>query len=275
MLKWISFLQRCGKRVPSVIVCQLNVANFCSGRRRCFQLGCRICWRLQRNTWRYHDVWYHKTMVSICHYCLCCCYQSRSAFLLFFFNLSKKKKGCPVEEGHLTFPASVCGSFAVNSSFRTFDYIERELPKVPTHLPILVLGNHRDMGHHRTVMEDTVRYFLEELSRYRKLFPVRIRYDVHIGSGTWNQRWRCLCAKRTKALGKSLSIQFPVCFKWLSRPEGSGEIKYAESSMMNGFGLKYIHRFFNLPFLTLQVGNCSFSLVWWYDYLRSSQHFGE
>ncbi len=23
--------------------------------------------------------------------------------------------------------------------------------------------------------------------------------------------------------------------------------------MMNGFGLKYIHRFFNLPFLTLQV----------------------
>ena len=41
------------------------------------------------------------------------------------------------------------------------------------------------------------------------------------------------------------------------RPEGSGEIRYAEASMMNGFGLKYIYRFFNLPFLTLQVSSAS------------------
>lgn len=37
------------------------------------------------------------------------------------------------------------------------------------------------------------------------------------------------------------------------RPLGSSYIHYAESSMKNGFGLKYLHRFFNIPFLQLQV----------------------
>ncbi|XP_051981624.1 rab-like protein 6 isoform X3 [Xyrauchen texanus] len=38
----------------------------------------------------------------------------------------------------------------------------------------------------------------------------------------------------------------------LNRPLGSSYIHYAESSMKNGFGLKYLHRFFNIPFLQLQ-----------------------
>ena len=44
---------------------------------------------------------------------------------------------------------------------------------------------------------------------------------------------------------------------WFYRPEGSGQVRYAESSMRNGFGLKYLHMFFNLPFLQLQVGQPS------------------
>lgn len=32
----------------------------------------------------------------------------------------------------------------------------------------------------------------------------------------------------------------------------SGEIRYAESSMRYGFGLKLVHKFFNLPYLALQ-----------------------
>lgn len=49
--------------------------------------------------------------------------------------------------------------------YRTFAYIQRELPLVPNHIPILVLANHRDMGHHRTVTEDQVKYFIEGLER--------------------------------------------------------------------------------------------------------------
>ncbi|XP_060927425.1 rab-like protein 6 isoform X2 [Limanda limanda] len=82
----------------------------------------------------------------------------------------------------------------------TFNYIERELPKVPTHVPVCVLGNHRDMGEHRVILPDDIR-------------------DLIAG---------------------------------LNRPMGSSYIHYAESSMKNGFGLKYLHRFFNIPFLQLQ-----------------------
>lgn len=89
--------------------------------------------------------------------------------------------------------------FDVTKSW-TFEYVQRELPKVPSHIPVLVLANHVDMGHHRAVTEDQVRTFIEELGRN----------------------------------------------------DGSGQIRYAEASMRNGFGLKFLHKFFNLPFLHLQ-----------------------
>lgn len=82
----------------------------------------------------------------------------------------------------------------------SFEYVEKELVKIPAHIPVLVLGNHCDMAHHRTVTADRVTYFIE-------------------------------------------SVQ---------RPEGSAQIRYAESSMSNGFGLKLLHKFFCLPFLQLQ-----------------------
>ncbi|XP_077572094.1 rab-like protein 6 isoform X1 [Stigmatopora nigra] len=82
----------------------------------------------------------------------------------------------------------------------TFNYILRELPKVPTHVPVCVLGNHRDMGEHRVILPDDIRELIAGLNR----------------------------------------------------PTGSSYIHYAESSMKNGFGLKYLHRFFNIPFLQLQ-----------------------
>ncbi|XP_048857083.1 rab-like protein 6 isoform X2 [Brienomyrus brachyistius] len=82
----------------------------------------------------------------------------------------------------------------------TYNYILRELPKVPNHVPVCVLGNHRDMGEHRVILPQDIRGFIASLSR----------------------------------------------------PLGSSYIHYAESSMQNGFGLKYLHRFFNIPFLQLQ-----------------------
>ncbi|XP_051892964.1 rab-like protein 6 isoform X2 [Pristis pectinata] len=82
----------------------------------------------------------------------------------------------------------------------TFSYIMKELPKVPDHIPVCVLGNHRDMGEHRVILPDDVKEFIQSINRLPR----------------------------------------------------SSYIRYAESSMRNGFGLKYLHKFFNIPFLQLQ-----------------------
>ncbi|XP_052873017.1 rab-like protein 6 [Anopheles cruzii] len=50
----------------------------------------------------------------------------------------------------------------------TFDYVCRELPKVPTDIPVLLLGNHCDMGHHRVISADQVHGFVETAGRERR-----------------------------------------------------------------------------------------------------------
>lgn len=81
----------------------------------------------------------------------------------------------------------------------TFEYVQRELPRIPGHIPVIILANHRDMGHHRAVSEEQVLGFVETLGR-----------------------------------------------------EPGGQVRYSECSMRNGFGLKFLYKFFNLPFLQLQ-----------------------
>ena len=44
-----------------------------------------------------------------------------------------------------------------------------------------------------------------------------------------------------------------VIFVSYNRPEGAADIRYAESCMKNGFGLRYLHKFLSIPFLQLQV----------------------
>src|SRR5699024_2905055 len=45
----------------------------------------------------------------------------------------------------------------------TFEYVQRELKRAPPHLPILILANHRDMGHHRVVTADQVQGAIDSL----------------------------------------------------------------------------------------------------------------
>lgn len=50
--------------------------------------------------------------------------------------------------------------------FRTLDYVYNEILKIPGNIPVLVLGNHCDMNHHRSVNGDEVIYYLKTLERY-------------------------------------------------------------------------------------------------------------
>lgn len=82
----------------------------------------------------------------------------------------------------------------------TWEYVQREVRQVPGTIPILILANHRDMGHHRVVSADQVQSFIDSLANECRV----------------------------------------------------GQIRHAEASMRNGFGLRYLYKFFNLPYLHLQ-----------------------
>jgi GTPase SAR1 family protein len=44
----------------------------------------------------------------------------------------------------------------------TFEYVQKELPKISTEIPVLILANHCDMNHHRTVSNGQVQALIEE-----------------------------------------------------------------------------------------------------------------
>ncbi|XP_073990567.1 rab-like protein 6 isoform X5 [Rhodnius prolixus] len=48
----------------------------------------------------------------------------------------------------------------------TFDYVQKEMERIPEQIPVVVVGNHCDMSHHRTVNQDTVTYFIETVQRF-------------------------------------------------------------------------------------------------------------
>ncbi|KAJ8734089.1 hypothetical protein PYW07_014640 [Mythimna separata] len=81
----------------------------------------------------------------------------------------------------------------------TFDYVVKELSQVPADIPVVVLGNHCDMQHHRQIHP----HHIEQALHHAKLIR-------------------------------------------------TAPVRYAESSMRNGFGLRLLHKFLNVPFLRLQ-----------------------
>ncbi|KAF9419266.1 hypothetical protein HW555_004193 [Spodoptera exigua] len=88
---------------------------------------------------------------------------------------------------------------SITNQFLTFDYVVKELSQVPADLPVVVLGNHCDMQHHRQVHP----HHIEQALHHAKLIR-------------------------------------------------TAPVRYAESSMRNGFGLRLLHKFLSVPFLRLQ-----------------------
>ncbi|GMT32540.1 hypothetical protein PFISCL1PPCAC_23837, partial [Pristionchus fissidentatus] len=86
----------------------------------------------------------------------------------------------------------------------TWEYVQKEAIKVPTNLPVLILANRRDMGHHRQMTDDQIAHWVDGFNR-----------DYPSPDGFTRARWTC-------------------------------------ASMRNNFGLRFVHLFFNIPFLTLQ-----------------------
>eukprot|EP00116_Pleurobrachia_bachei_P016976 sb/3477238/ len=87
------------------------------------------------------------------------------------------------------------------TKFWTYEYVQRELPKIPLDIPVIIMASHRDLEEKRSVLTEEVQQFIRELNR----------------------------------------------------PAEAAEVYYMEASMRDGFGLKYLYRFFNVPFLELQV----------------------
>nr|CDS25987.1 GTP binding protein Parf [Hymenolepis microstoma] len=109
----------------------------------------------------------------------------------------------------------------------TFEYVRRELPRVPYSVPVLVIGNFRDAaavesGGRREIPESDVRDFIQRANKARQAAVSTITPSDDLVLSDLRKIYMC------------------------------APIRYCEASMLNGFGLMYIHRFLTIPFLHLQ-----------------------
>lgn len=55
----------------------------------------------------------------------------------------------------------------LNYDYRTFEYVVKELSQVPADLPVVILGNHCDMQHHRQVHSHHIEQALHNAKQIR------------------------------------------------------------------------------------------------------------
>lgn len=129
--------------------------------------------------------------------------------------------------------------------------MEKELPKVPPAIPVLVLANHRDMGHHRTVTQEQVRG-LVETAQQRSVVTVSMTTTSMLMTVMVEMMMMAIMVEMLMMM--AIMVEMAMMMMLFIPCSREGPIKFAEASMFNGYGLKYIHKFFSLPFLYLQVG---------------------
>ena len=92
------------------------------------------------------------------------------------------------------------------------------------------------------MLTEEVQQFIRELNRYylaRPSLPPKF------------------CKKESEQNNLKSQFEMVSLYKYITtihfRPSEAAEVYYMEASMRDGFGLKYLYRFFNVPFLELQV----------------------
>ncbi|TNN15808.1 Rab-like protein isoform 2 [Schistosoma japonicum] len=109
----------------------------------------------------------------------------------------------------------------------TFDYVCRELVKIPSKLPVLIMSNFHDLHEQRKITEEQVRTFLDVVTQ-------STHYDV-------------TSHEKNNELSTDINTQ-----NSLSNTTRLIPVQYCESSMKTGLGLMYVYKFLNIPFLCLQ-----------------------
>lgn len=83
----------------------------------------------------------------------------------------------------------------------TFEYLTREVPKVPPHIPVLVLANFIDKAHHRVVTREQALGFIEHLEGKRLEILVG-----NLGLGPAVAKSDPAVAKSDPAVAKSVTL---------------------------------------------------------------------
>lgn len=91
------------------------------------------------------------------------------------------------------------------------------------------------MGDHRVVSREVCSYYIEHMDRYGVLSNDNLHIQALL---------TCTCR-----------LDLVLFSSRVCRPEGAADVRYAEASMKNGFGLMHLHKFLSIPFLQLQVSH--------------------
>ncbi|CAI4230856.1 unnamed protein product [Auanema sp. JU1783] len=90
----------------------------------------------------------------------------------------------------------------------TWEYVQKEICHIPTNIPVIILANRRDMGHHRVVTDDMCDSFVDNFNKHTPalfLYIVAICHFPGLASAEWTEKYSFM---------KSLDVIMFVLSSW-------------------------------------------------------------